>query len=230
MKIAFAGLELPEGKTKYNDPIVQALTGQFQPAKVSPFYFEFIAGDFKRGEAIAISASQVLDLLILDMERLEGRMERTADAEERDLLSRGMQALEDETPLCDLPLDEHETALLRTLGPLSLKPTVVFDAADTAPDVVIPVVLKKARRMFFYTAGKQEVHAWLVEEGADAVTCAGQIHSDLARGFIKAEIVSAPELMATHNFESARREGRTRLVDADFKIEPETVLDIRFNV
>ena len=69
-----------------------------------------------------------------------------------------------------------------------------------------------------------------VEKNANAVTCAGKIHTDLARGFIKAEIVSHEELMTAHNFKDAGAKGLTKLVDADFPIPEKMVLDIRFNV
>ena len=95
---------------------------------------------------------------------------------------------------------------------------------------LIPRIMKKAKLMFFYTAGKQEVRSWVVNEGDDAVTCAGKIHTDLARGFIKAEIIHIDELLKCHNFQDARSKGLTKLVDRDFKIAEKTVLEIRFNV
>ena len=84
--------------------------------------------------------------------------------------------------------------------------------------------------MFFYTAGKKEVRAWFAEKNADAVTCAGKIHTDLARGFIKAEIVPHEDLMKAHNFKDAASQGLTKLVDKNFLIPEKTVLEIRFNV
>jgi ribosome-binding ATPase YchF (GTP1/OBG family) len=90
--------------------------------------------------------------------------------------------------------------------------------------------MEKAGMMFFYTVGKQEVHAWLVEKEADAVTCAGKIHSDLARGFIKAEIVSCEDMLKAHNLQDARSRELTRLVNHDYVIPMNSILDIRFNV
>ena len=230
MKIAFEGLDLPEGKTKYNDPIVIALAEKYQPLKVSPYYFEFVRGAFDTAEAIILAGDRVLDLLILDMEKFETRRERSEDEQERDLLQRCLAQLEDGIPLCDAALNDAERQALRALGTLSLKPTLLIEDAQVDPDAVCEPLLCKAGKMFFYTTGKQEVHAWLVRAGADAVTCAGRIHNDLARGFIKAEIVSFDDLMTTHNLQSARAEGLTRLVDRDYPIPQRTVIDIRFNV
>jgi ribosome-binding ATPase YchF (GTP1/OBG family) len=84
--------------------------------------------------------------------------------------------------------------------------------------------------MFFYTAGQQEVHAWLIKAGIGAQECAGQIHSDLARGFVKAEIVSVGDMLQCHSMADARKKGLSRLVDRDYVIPPGTVLEIRFNV
>ena len=91
-------------------------------------------------------------------------------------------------PLCDGDFSEEELTLLRTLAPQTLKPTVI---AETQPEIndAIEQVLKKAGIVYFYTADKKEVHAWPVKAGSDIVTCAGKIHSDLARGFIKADII-----------------------------------------
>ena len=83
--------------------------------------------------------------------------------------------------------------------------------------------------MFFYTAGKEEVHAWLVEKDTGAATCAGKIHTDLSRGFIKAELVSCEDMMTAHNMQDARSRKLTKLVDRDYVIPMNSILDIRFN-
>ncbi|NIT13697.1 MAG: DUF933 domain-containing protein, partial [Candidatus Dadabacteria bacterium] len=132
--------------------------------------------------------------------------------------------------VCDLVVDEDEKAILTTISPFSLKPTVVLDDSSTDANTVCKMVMDKAGVMFFYTAGKQEVHAWMVEKGTDALTCAGKIHSDLARGFIKAELISFDDLMAAHSFADASSKGLTKLVDKDYPVPENTIIEIRFNV
>jgi len=230
MKIAYTGLNLPEGKVKYNDRIFMDLAEKFQPAKLSPYYFEFLLEDYEMADAIAIANDRVLDLLILDIEKIEGRLYRADDLAEKGVLGKCLARLEDEKPVCDLSLDVSERAIVNALAPLSFKPTVVFEDASLDADVVCRAVMEKAGVMFFYTVGKQEVHAWLVKKGTDAVTCAGKIHSDLARGFIKAELVSYDDMMTAHNLQDARSKGLTKLVDGEYVIPENTILDIRFNV
>jgi len=230
MKIAYTGLNLPEGKMKYNDRVFMELAGKFQPAKLSPYYFEFLPEDYETADAIAMANDRVLDLLILDIEKIEGRMDRADDPAEKGVLGKCLARLEEEKPVCDLSLDDSERAIVNALGPLSFKPTVVFEDSSLDANVVCRAVMEKAGMMFFYTVGKQEVHAWLVDKGTDAVTCAGKIHSDLARGFIKAEIISYDDMMTAHSMQDARSKGLTKLVDRDYVVPENTVLEIRFNV
>lgn len=230
MKIGFTGLDLPEGKIKYNDAILKKLEDKYDPKKTSPYFVEFVRDEYERVDAIAIAKENVLDLLILDIEKLEGRAERSSDPAEKRLMEKCLEALENERPVRDLTFDDDERTMIVGVAPLSLKPTVVFDEAPASVDALIEAVMDKADVGFFYTAGKPEVHAWFVNRNADIVTCAGKIHSDLARGFIKAEIVNAADLEQFHNLQDARSKGLSKLVDRDYLIQSGDIIDIRFNV
>jgi hypothetical protein len=230
MKIAYTRLNLPQGKIKYNDGIFVGLVEKFQPAKVSPYYFEFLLEDYESADVIAIANEYALDLLILDMEKIEGRLSRTEDPSEKGLLEKCLAQLENQKPICDLSLDNAERAIVKALRPLSFTPTLVYKETSLDPNIVCSDGMEKAGMMFFYTVGKEEVHAWLVEKDTDAVTCAGKIHSDLARGFVKAELVSCEDMMTVHNMQDARSKKLTKLVDSDYVIPMNSILDIRFNI
>jgi ribosome-binding ATPase len=124
MKICFLGLDLPEGKVKYQDERVIQLDRKFKAKKVTPYYVEFIKDDCQKCDGFIVAREHVWDLLILDMEKLETRRDRTGDAFEKELLIRCLEYVEKETPLCDVEFSEEELALLRQLSPLSLKPSV----------------------------------------------------------------------------------------------------------
>ncbi|MCD6379914.1 DUF933 domain-containing protein [bacterium] len=230
MKIANTGLSLPQGKIKYHDEIFSGFVEKFQPKKVSPYYFKFLPDEYESADIIAMSDESLLDLLILDMEKIEGRLSRTENPSEKAVLEKCLAQLEDQKPICDLSLDNSERDIITAFGLLSFTPTIIY--GDVSPDanIVCRDGMDKAGMMFFYTVGKDEVHAWLVEKGTDAVTCAGKIHSDLARGFIKAEIISAEDMMTAHNMQDARSKELTKLVNRDYIIPKNTVLEIRFNV
>lgn len=84
--------------------------------------------------------------------------------------------------------------------------------------------------MSFLTAGEKEVRAWTIPQGTRAQTAAGTIHSDIERGFIRAEIVSYDELMSAGSYAIAREKGLLRLEGKDYIMQEGDVVHFRFNV
>ncbi len=231
MKIAYSGLDIPEGKRKLEDPILKRLEEKFQPKKMVPFFVEFIQDDFEAADAILVGKNSVLDLLILDMEKLETRLGRLGDVDgDKDLLKRCLAFLEEERPLCDMNLLDGERTSLAELAPFSFKATLIVEEGFDDLNDLAWRAIDKAGMTFFYTAGKPEVRSWFIPKNSDAVTCAGKIHSDLARGFIKAEIVNIEDYDQAHNLNDARSKGLSKLVDKDYIVQHGDVLEIRFNV
>lgn len=230
MKIACTGLSLLEGKVKYEDPIVAELVEKFAPRKVTPYFVEFVTDGYDNVDAIVIARDSILDLLIPDMERLENRLGRVEDDTEAALVAKSLAFMEEEKPLCDFEVSDEEKALLLELGPASLAPTLILDDAPDDMNALIKAAMYKADVMFFYTAGKPEVHAWFVRKGSDIVTCAGKIHTDLAKGFVKAEIVNIREYAKAHNLNDARAKGLSHVVGREYIIREGDVIDVRFTV
>lgn len=229
MKIGFVGFDLKEGKVKYEDERFNSLVEKFQPQKETPFFAEFIKDEMLNVDAILIKYEKLLDLLIQDIEKIEGRLAKTQDEKERALLKKCQEALEMEQPLCNILFDEEETAMLRGLAPLSWKPTYVA-AQQEETNFLINRVLHKAKAMFFYTVGKKEVHAWLFHEGNTIVDCAGEIHTDLARGFIRADIVGYEDMMQCHNLQEAKTKGVLKTVGKEYLTRDGDIIEIKFNV
>jgi GTP-binding protein YchF len=82
----------------------------------------------------------------------------------------------------------------------------------------------------FFTVGEDEVKAWTIPQGAAAVEAAGVIHSDLARGFIRAEVVGYQDLVEAGSLAEARKKGTVRLEGRDYIVQDGDILNIRFNV
>ncbi len=82
----------------------------------------------------------------------------------------------------------------------------------------------------FFTVGSDEVRAWTIENGANAVEAAGKIHSDLARGFIRAECFNYEDLMALGSEKALRDKGLFRLEGKSYIVKDGDILNIRFNV
>jgi len=229
MIISYTGIELPEGKVKYDDPILKVLAEKDNPKKVSPMFFEFIKEDFPNSFAIVIPESNLLDLLILDMEKIETRLTRTADKKEIKLLQKCMDFLEKEMPLCDVQFDDPEKEILNGLMPFSLKPTVQLMGNEDI-NTIIQLAMEKADYMFFYTSHPRETHAWFIPKGTEIITCAGKIHSDLARGFIKGDVVSYQDYLHHHNFNECKAKGVAKTVEKNYIVQPDEIIEIRFNV
>lgn len=82
----------------------------------------------------------------------------------------------------------------------------------------------------FYTVGPKESHAWTVRRGATAPEAAGKIHTDLQRGFIRAEVASMEAVIASGGWDQAKRENRVRIEGKDYLVGEGDVIVVRFSV
>ncbi len=85
-------------------------------------------------------------------------------------------------------------------------------------------------RRTFLTTGEKESRAWTFKAGAKAPECAGEIHTDLQRGFIRAETIRWDELLTFGSWSKARDAGKIRSEGKDYEVEDGDTLEIRFNV
>ena len=84
--------------------------------------------------------------------------------------------------------------------------------------------------MSFLTAGEQEVRAWTIKKGTKAPEAAGKIHTDMQRGFIKAEIVSYNDLIREGSLNEAREKGLIRQEGKEYIMQDGDIVLFRFNV
>jgi GTP-binding protein YchF len=84
--------------------------------------------------------------------------------------------------------------------------------------------------MSFLTAGEKEVRAWTIPQGTRAQAAAGTIHSDIERGFIRAEVISYEDLLRAGSYAAAREQGLLRLEGKDYIMQEGDVVHFRFNV
>ena len=84
--------------------------------------------------------------------------------------------------------------------------------------------------MSFLTAGEKEVRAWTIPQGTRAPQAAGTIHSDIERGFIRAEIVSYDALLKAASYAAAREQGVMRLEGKEYIMQEGDIVNFRFNV
>jgi len=97
-------------------------------------------------------------------------------------------------------------------------------------DKLIKSAYKMLGLMSFLTAGEKEVRAWTIPIGTKAPNAAGEIHSDIERGFIRAEIVSYDDLVRCGSRKAASEQGLARLEGKEYIMQDGDVVDFRFNV
>lgn len=144
-------------------------------------------------------------------------------------------------PAAELVRYDHRHTVL-----LSLQGKLEMEIAQLAPDeaavfmaefgIAEPVLSRLIQTSYdlvglqsFFTVGEDEVRAWTVRKGATALEAAAAIHTDLARGFIRAEVVAYHDLMAAGgSLAEARKQGKARLEGKDYVVRDGDIVHVRF--
>jgi GTP-binding protein YchF len=123
-----------------------------------------------------------------------------------------------EKELAELPPDER-AVFLADLG-----------LTAAASDRMVQACYQRLKLVSFLTAGEDECRAWTIPAGTDAVTAASAIHSDIARGFIRAETVSFDDLKSHGDMKGAKAAGRIRLEGKSYIVQDGDIINFRFAV
>ncbi len=99
-----------------------------------------------------------------------------------------------------------------------------------AAEVLLEAAFKGCGVITFFTVGEDEVRAWTLRRGGTAVEAAGCVHSDLARGFIRAEVTASADLLALGSEAAVRKAGKQRIEGRDCVVKDGDVVHVRFSV
>jgi GTP-binding protein YchF len=102
--------------------------------------------------------------------------------------------------------------------------------AESARDRLIRAAYAALGAQAFFTVGEDEVRVWTIPIGANALTAAGRIHSDLARGFIRAEVMAFEDLIQAGTWDAAKAAGKLRLENREYPVKDGDILHVRFKV
>jgi GTP-binding protein YchF len=168
-----------------------------------------------------LSQKPVLLILNIDEARLPGAAELEAEGRER-----YRQPRSDVAALAG-KLEEE-------IGQLTSEDADLFMAdlgiAEASRGRVIRITYGLLGLFSFFTAGEDECRAWTLRHGETAVDAGGVIHSDLARGFIRAEVVTFDDLMACGSLAEARKRGLLRSEGKGYQVRDGDVIQVLFNV
>lgn len=147
--------------------------------------------------------------------------------------------MNDEPPAWERPDSLHEPMVVRgrlemELAELSAEDraefSAVFDIKSSAVERVIRHSCEVLGLVSFFTVVNNEVRSWLVPKGTAALDAAGAIHSDMKKGFIRAEVLSYDDLMAAGTYQQAKKEGKVRLEGKTYPVKDGDIINFHFNV
>lgn len=120
------------------------------------------------------------------------------------------------------------------IGQLDAEDAAVFmddlDITESGLDRVISESFDLLGLMAFFTVGEDECRAWTIRRGADAVEAAGAIHTDIARGFIRAEVVSYDAMIEAGSMAEVRKAGQLRREGKTYEVRSGDIINFLFNV
>ena len=105
-----------------------------------------------------------------------------------------------------------------------------YNIQESALDRVIRHSYDMLNRISFFTVGEDEVKAWPISRGIPALQAAGEVHSDIQQGFIRAEVVAFDDLKAEGSFQAAKKAGLVRLEGKEYIVQDGDIINYRFNV
>jgi ribosome-binding ATPase len=116
------------------------------------------------------------------------------------------------------------------LSELPEEEAAAFREGESALEEVVRRLFEVLGLVTFFTAGEKEARGWTLRRGQTALDAAGTIHSDIARGFIRCEVVRWNDLVESGSYAEAARRGLQRLEGKTYEVKDGDVLTVRFNV
>lgn len=141
----------------------------------------------------------------------------------------------------DIHFDHRSSAVLAIKGQLEMElkqlspdEVALFTKEYGIQELALPRVIQLSYQLVglhsFFTVGEDEVRAWTLPVGSTALDAAATVHTDLARGFIRAEVVAFEDLIAAGSMAAARSAGKVRLEGRDYVVKDGDIVHIRFSV
>lgn len=233
MKIAVISIpQIPPGKHNIKDSRLDLIEESFKPRTKTYAYVELI-DESKIAEADVILASEDarLDLILKDLEFVTARLNQVESESEKKLLAEFKTALEKEAFLSGLILSEEDKKVVSHYGLLTLKPIFIVTNGELQDlNKLIVKVLKDTGYITFFTGNEKETKAWLIKSSTTAWEAAGKIHTDIQRGFIRAEVISSEDLLKQASVHQAKQAGALYLAQKDYIVKDGDLIHFRFSV
>ncbi len=186
---------------------------------------ERVAKQAKSGEPRLKQEGAELERLLAHLDAGEGLDSWTDELppELEPLTTKPLLAVENGPDGIDLKLEAE-------LAELAPEEAAAFRESRSALEEVVRRLTQALGLITFFTAAEKETRAWTLRKGQTALEAAGTIHSDIARGFIRCEVIRWDDLVESGSHAEAARQGLQRLEGKTYEVQDGDVLNIRFNV
>lgn len=232
MKISvFSIPEITLGKHSVKDSRLDEVDKIVKAKKKTYVQIELIGEDAILDAHLILALKDSLpDLILKDLEFIETRLARASEEREKALLNKLKSILEKEEFIFNASLSEEEKEAISGYGLLTDRPITVAENKDLDDlDSLLTRVLRESGFISFFTTGEKETRAWLIKKGTVAFEAAGVIHSDIQKGFIRAEIISFSDFIQSGGEAQAKQAGKMRLEQKDYILQDADLVNFRFN-
>jgi len=232
MKIGIFSIpQISVGKHNIKDSRLDQVDNITKAKKKTYLQVETVAEDALLDvDAILAPKEARTDLVLKDLEFVETRLGRAEQEAEKAFLNKIKATLEKEEFISSLSLSEEEKKLILTYGLLTIKPIVLAQKSELEePNSLLARSLRESGFISFFTTGEKETRAWLIKKGTTAWEAAGAIHSDIQKGFIRAEIISLDDFLQAGGETAAKQAGKLRLEQKEYVMQDADLANFRFN-
>jgi ribosome-binding ATPase YchF (GTP1/OBG family) len=232
MKISLFGVSgIALGKHNLKDPRLDQADKLVEAQKKTYAQAEVVEEkEMLTADAILTTRTALSDLLMKDLDAVETRLGRDPGGAEKAVLEKLAEALMSEKPVSAVGLDPDELKAISAHNFYTNKPVVVAEEAEVAaPDALLLRAFRESGYLTFLTVGGKENRAWPIRAGLTAWEAAGTIHTDIQKGFIRAEIISFADFIAAGGETQAKRAGKQRLEQKGFVMQDYDRANFRFN-
>ena len=233
MKIGIYGFNnASSGKENIVDPRLETIKQMAHSAKKLYIQVELVVDmqRLKECNGIIATKDKQTDLILTDLEFVEKRFTNAQEDKERNLLNRLKQQLENEQFLSELQLSEEERIITSGYSLLSDKPVFLVETQDLEERAKI---LGSAYAHFgyisFFTANDKEARAWPIKKGTNCWQASGLVHSDIQKGFIRAEVIAFNDLANDGGINQARANNHLHLENKDYIVRDGDLIKFRFS-
>jgi ribosome-binding ATPase YchF (GTP1/OBG family) len=232
MKLALFGIsEIKVGKHNLKDPRFDQADKMVEADKKTQAQLDVIGEDqLLDADAILALHENKADLILKDLEFVETRLGRDPQPAERTALEKIKALLENERFLFSAGLEAAELQAVAAHSFFTNKPITIAAREELqSSEALLLRAFQEAGYICFLTVGGKENRAWPIRNGLNAWEAAGSIHSDIQKGFIRAEVISFADFIEAGGETQAKRAGKQRLETKQYIVQDYDLLNFRFN-